>query len=113
MQLNGGALYNDRFPDGTPRLLFVQPAPGSNWTAAIELPRVSVLELAVQLSAPLLGLLFVVLIVASVGILVLTRAITKPIQETLGRGGEHHARAARSTDRHRTRRRSGAAGPIV
>ncbi len=80
-QLNGGALYDDRFPDGTPRLLFVQPAPGSDWTAAIELPRVSVLELAVQLSAPLLGLLFVVLILASVGILVLTRAITRPIQE--------------------------------
>jgi PAS domain S-box-containing protein len=80
-QINGGALYNDLFPDGTPRLLFVQPAPGSNWTTAIELPRVSVLELAVQLSAPLLGLLFVVLIVASAGILVLTRAITRPIQE--------------------------------
>ncbi len=80
-QRNGGALYNDLFPDGTPRLLFVEPAPGSDWTAAIELPRVSVLELAVQLSAPLLGLLFVVLIVASVGILFLTRAITKPIQE--------------------------------
>ena len=80
-QINGGALYDDRFPDGTPRLLFVEPAPGSNWTVAIELPRVSVLELAVQLSAPLLGLLFVVLILASVGILVLTRAITRPIQE--------------------------------
>jgi PAS domain S-box-containing protein len=80
-QRNGGALYDDLFPDGTPRLLFVEPAPGSNWSAAIELPRVSVLELAVQLSAPLLGLLFVVLIVASVGILFLTRAITKPIQE--------------------------------
>jgi PAS domain S-box-containing protein len=80
-QRNGGALYNDLFPDGTPRLLFVEPAPGSNWTTAIELPRVSVLELAVQLSAPLLLLLFIVLVVASVGILVLTRAITRPIQE--------------------------------
>jgi PAS domain S-box-containing protein len=80
-QRNGGALYNDLFPDGTPRLLFVEPAPGSDWTAAIELPRVSALELAVQLSAPLLLLLFIVLIAASTGILILTRAITRPIQE--------------------------------
>lgn len=80
-QANGSAVYDDRFPDGTPRLLLMEPAPGSNWTAAIELPRVSVLELAVQLSTPLFVLLFLVLILASLGILILTRAITRPIQE--------------------------------
>ncbi|CAG0936756.1 two-component system, sensor histidine kinase ChiS [Thermoflexales bacterium] len=79
--INGGTVYNDRFPDGTPRLLFVQLGQGSSWTTAIELPRISVLELALQISAPLLALLFLILIFASLGILVLTRAITRPIQE--------------------------------
>lgn len=79
--IGAGAAYNDRFPDGTPRLLFVQPAPGSNWTVAIELPRLSVLELAVQISTPLLALLLLTLIVAALGILLLTRAITRPIQQ--------------------------------
>jgi two-component system, OmpR family, phosphate regulon sensor histidine kinase PhoR len=79
--IGAGVAYNDRFPDGTPRLLFVQPAAGSNWTTAIELPRISVLELALQISAPLLLLLLLTLIVASLGILLLTRAITHPIQQ--------------------------------
>lgn len=80
-ELDGGAVYHDRFPDGTPRLLYVEPAAGSSWTVAIELPRLSVLELAVQISAPLVVLLFLVLILASLGVLLLTRAITRPIQE--------------------------------
>jgi PAS domain S-box-containing protein len=80
-RINNGVVYHDRFPDGTPRLLFVESAAGSNWTVAIELPRLSVLELAVQISAPLVLLLFLILIFASLGILVLTRAITRPIQE--------------------------------
>jgi PAS domain S-box-containing protein len=79
--VNGGTVYNDRFPNGTPRLLYVLPGQGSSWTTAIELPRVSVLELALSISAPLLVLLFLILILASLGILILTRAITKPIQE--------------------------------
>jgi PAS domain S-box-containing protein len=79
--INGGTVYNDRFPDGTPRLLYVLPGQGSNWITAIELPRISVLELALQISAPLLLLLFFILIFASLGILILTRAITKPIQQ--------------------------------
>jgi PAS domain S-box-containing protein len=79
--INGGTVYNDRFPNGTPRLLYVLPGQGSNWTTAIELPRVSVLELALQISAPLLLLLFFILIFASLGILILTRAITRPIQQ--------------------------------
>jgi PAS domain S-box-containing protein len=79
--VNGGTVYNDRFPDGTPRLLYVLPGEGSSWTTAVELPRISVLELALQISWPLLLLLFFILIFASLGILILTRAITRPIQE--------------------------------
>jgi PAS domain S-box-containing protein len=78
---NGGTVYNDRFPDGTPRLLYVLPGEGSSWTVAIELPRISVLELALQISAPLLLLLFFIMLFAALGILILTRAITRPIQE--------------------------------
>jgi PAS domain S-box-containing protein len=79
--INGGTVYNDRFPNGTPRLLYVLPGQGSSWTTAIELPRISVLELALQISGPLLLLLFFIMIFAALGILILTRAITRPIQE--------------------------------
>jgi PAS domain S-box-containing protein len=88
---NGGMVYNDRFPDGTPRLLYVLPGEGSSWTVAIELPRISVLELALQISAPLLLLLFFIMIFAALGILILTRAITRPIQE-LSAAAENIAR---------------------
>ena len=77
----GGTVYNDRFPNGTPRLLYVLPGQGSSWTTAIELPRISVLELAMQISGPLLLLLFFIMFFAALGILILTRAITRPIQE--------------------------------
>ncbi len=80
-QMTGGAAYEDRFPDGTPRLLFVQLADGSTWKVAIELPIVRVLELALQISTPLLILLVITLIVAALGISFLTRAITRPIQQ--------------------------------
>jgi signal transduction histidine kinase len=77
----GGAAYEDRFPDGTPRLLFVQPAAGTNWLVVIELPVVSVLQLAWQISTPLLILLLVIALVASIGLVLLTRAVTRPIQD--------------------------------
>ncbi len=78
---DSGTVYYDRFPNGTPRLLYALPGQGSSWTTAIELPRSSVLELAFEISAPLLVLLFLILIFASLGILILTRAITQPIQK--------------------------------
>jgi len=79
--IDGGTVYNDRFPNGTPRLLYVLPGEGSSWTTAVELPRISVLELALQISMPLLMVLFLIMIFASLGILMLTRVITRPIHE--------------------------------
>ncbi len=76
-----GAAYEDRFPDGTPRLLFVQPAEGTNWLAVIELPVINVLQLAVQISTPLLIILLIVALVAAVGLALLTRAVTRPVQD--------------------------------
>ncbi len=76
-----GSIYEDRFPDGTPRLLYVMPAQGTNWQVAIELPVLRVLQLALQISTPLLFLLVLTLVVSAVGISFLTRAITRPIQQ--------------------------------
>jgi PAS domain S-box-containing protein len=77
----GGAAYEDRFADGTPRLLFVQPAAGTDWLVIIELPTTSVLQLALQISAPLLILLLLIGLVAGLGVMLLTRAITRPIKD--------------------------------
>jgi PAS domain S-box-containing protein len=85
-----GTAYEDRFPDGTPRLLFVQPAEGTNWLAVIELPVISVLQLAMQISTPLLIILVVIGLVAGVGLAFLTRAITGPVYD-LSRAAEQIA----------------------
>ncbi len=77
----GGTAYEDRFADGTPRLLFVQPAAGTNWLAVIELPVTSVLKLAVQISTPLLLLLVAIGLLAGLGVVFVTRAITRPIHD--------------------------------
>ena len=77
----GGTAYEDRFADGTPRLLFVQPAAGTNWLVVIEIPITSVLSLALQISTPLLLLLVIIGLLAGVGVVILTGAITRPIKD--------------------------------
>lgn len=84
----GGTAYEDRFADGTPRLLFVQPAAGTDWLVVIELPTTSVLQLALQISTPLLILLLIIGLVAGLGVVLLTRAITRPI-EGLSKAAAH------------------------
>jgi PAS domain S-box-containing protein len=82
-----GRAFEDRFPDGTPRLLFVQPAAGTNWVVVIELPVISVLQLAMQISTPLLIISVIVGVVTALGLSFLTRAFTRPIQD-LSRAAE-------------------------
>ncbi|MFN8595322.1 MAG: ATP-binding protein [Anaerolineae bacterium] len=76
-----GAAFEDRFPDGTPRLLFVQPAAGTNWLVVIELPVLSVLQLAMQISTPMLALLLILGVLSGLGVALVTRAIARPIEE--------------------------------
>lgn len=78
---DGGDAYEDRFPDGTPRLLFVQPAQGTNWLVVIELPVISVLQLALQISTPLVVALLLIGLITSFGVIILTRAVTRPITQ--------------------------------
>lgn len=77
----GGDAYEDRFPDGTPRLLFVQPAQGTNWLVVIELPVISVLQLALQISGPLVIALLIIGLITSFGVIILTQAVTRPITQ--------------------------------
>src|SRR5512143_11609 len=79
--LQQGKAYDDHFPDGTPRLLFVQSvAGGNNWLVVIELPFSSVLQLAAEISKPLLLLLLLLGLIAVIGLSLLTRIIIRPIR---------------------------------
>jgi PAS domain S-box-containing protein len=76
-----GKAYDDHFPDGTPRLLFVQPVEGgNNWSVVIELPFATVLQLAAGISTPLLLLLLLLGLFAVIGLSFFTRIIVQPIK---------------------------------
>ncbi len=66
-------------PDSTRRLLFVRPVEGQAWTAVVELPYSAVLELAAQISTPLLVLLLVVAIVAAGFLVIASRWLARPL----------------------------------
>ena len=79
--LQQGKAYDDHFPDGTPRLLFVQSVEGgNNWSVVIELPYSSVLQLAAEISKPLLLLLLLLGLLAAIGLSFFTRIIIRPIR---------------------------------
>ncbi|MCZ7543695.1 MAG: ATP-binding protein [Anaerolineae bacterium] len=76
-----GAAYRTQARDGTTRLVYVQPAHGSDgWSVVITLPNVVILERAVQIAAPLVVLLGVLSALALGWIYTLARArITRPM----------------------------------
>ncbi len=76
--------------DGTRRLLFVHPVRGQAWTAVIELPYAAVLEVAAQISRPLLIVLAVLMAGAAVFVLVTSQWLTRPLT-TLARATQQIA----------------------
>ena len=78
-EINQGKVYINPVEDGTRRLLYVRPVQGYPWTAVIELPYAAVLGLAAQVSAPLLVLLLIVTVIASVAMAAVSRRVTRPL----------------------------------
>ncbi len=74
-----GRTYVHYAQDGTRRLLFVRPVDGQPWTAVIELPYAAVLEVAAQISMPLLILLAALAILAGVFMAFVARWLTRPL----------------------------------
>ncbi len=82
VKAEGGQAYEDHAPNGAPRLLFVQPVEGTdNWRVVIELPFDKVLQVAAEIFKPLLVILLLLGIGATVALSYFTRAITRPVQK--------------------------------
>jgi PAS domain S-box-containing protein len=78
-QVSGGKVYINSVEDGTRRLLYVRPVQGYPWTAVIELPYAAVLGLAAQVSVPLLALLLIVTVIASVAMFAVSQRVMRPL----------------------------------
>jgi signal transduction histidine kinase len=52
--------YDDTAPDGTRQLVYFQPAHGRPWSIAMLVPALSAQQLAVQIAAPLLGMIIII-----------------------------------------------------
>ena len=76
---SGGKAYIDLYPDNTRRFIFVQDVPGSTWTVAIELPYSNILDIAAQISAPLVLMFVVIMIGALVLLPYISRRVAQPI----------------------------------
>ena len=80
-EVEGGQVYVNSVEDGTRRLIYVRPVQGYPWTTVIELPYAAVLGLAAQVSAPLVVLLLILTLVASVAMVTVSRRVTRPLHQ--------------------------------
>jgi PAS domain S-box-containing protein len=80
-EVEGGQVYVNSVEDGTRRLIYVRPVQGYPWTAVVELPYAAVLGLAAQVSAPLVVLLLILTLVASVAMVTVSRRVTRPLHQ--------------------------------
>lgn len=87
-----GRLSSETAPDGTRRLVFVQPVEGYPWRVVVRQPQSAVDRLAVQISSRLLGVMLSVGLVLLASVYVVSRRLTRPLRamsriaESIARG---------------------------
>ncbi len=73
-------LFNDIAPDGTRQITFYQPAVGRPWGVVLTLPAQRFQQLALNIAAPLVGMVFLLTFVAVGLIRMSLRAVTASLQ---------------------------------
>ncbi|HEX9680645.1 MAG TPA: ATP-binding protein [Anaerolineales bacterium] len=87
-----GRLASETAPDGTRRLVLVQPVEGYPWRVVVRQPQSAVDRLAVQISSRLLGVMLSVGFVLLVSVYIVSRRLTRPLRvmsriaESIARG---------------------------
>jgi PAS domain S-box-containing protein len=78
--LSGAAAYEDRAPDGTRQLVLVYPAPGHSWSIVIRVPHRVVLELATQISTPIVVIMLLIGLMGLILVSLIASRITRPAE---------------------------------
>ncbi|KPL77883.1 hypothetical protein ADN00_08380 [Ornatilinea apprima] len=72
--------FDDTSPTGTRQLVYIQPLVGQPWTVLVKVPAEQVQRLALQLSLPLLGILFLLLAVLLITLQLGINSVAKSLQ---------------------------------
>jgi two-component system, OmpR family, phosphate regulon sensor histidine kinase PhoR len=78
--LSGASAYEDRAPDGTRQLVLVYPAPGYSWSVVIRVPHRVVLELATQISTPIVVIMLLIGLIGLILVSLIASRITRPAE---------------------------------
>jgi PAS domain S-box-containing protein len=78
--LAGALAYQDRAPDGTRRLVLFYPAPGHSWNVVVRAPNRVVLELATQISTPIIVIMLLIGLIGLILVSLIAGRITRPAE---------------------------------
>ncbi len=90
------SFFTDTAPDGTRRLVYYQPAPGRDWSVVLVIPARASQQLALNIAAPLLGMVLLLgaaaLALLQMGLRSVTTALQQLAREadTIARGDLEH-----------------------
>ena len=74
------AIFDDTAPDGTRRMVYYQPVFGYPWAVVVTVPARQAQQLALQIAAPLLGMILVLFIVALIILRLSLNSLTRSLQ---------------------------------
>lgn len=77
----GARAYQDRAENGTRRLVVYYPVPGHPWSVVLMVPNKVALDLAIQISTPILWLLLVIGGVGLAAVSIIALRVTRPAEE--------------------------------
>lgn len=78
--IEGAQAYEDRYPDGTRRLVLYLPVSGHPWAVVVMVPHRVVLELATQISTPILVILILIGVLGLLIVLFIASRLTRPLE---------------------------------
>lgn len=78
--LSGGAAYEDRAPDGTRQLVLYYDDLGHPWRVVVRVPNRVVLELATQISTPIVVIMLLIGLIGLILVSLIASRITRPAE---------------------------------
>jgi PAS domain S-box-containing protein len=78
--LSGATAYEDRAPDGTRQLVMVYPVPGHAWSVVVRVPQRVVLELATEISTPIVVIMLLIGLIGLILVSLIASRITRPAE---------------------------------
>ena len=78
--MSAAALYDDTSPDGTRRMVYYQPVLGRTWAVVVAIPSRHAQQLALEMAAPLLGMILLLFVAALILLRLSLHSLTGSLQ---------------------------------